>query len=773
MAAGPVKRLSRTGALLLFTASLLFLRFGWLYYKVGQGLSPERWSRPSILYGRPAVLRPWDHLENVQLKERLARLSYTKVAGKPPRPGTWSEEGGRARIFSRGYRAGETEERGGQVVLEIQGGRIARISTPEGTPLESMRLEPEEIGRILGPSMESRRVVPLSAVPKNLRDAVVAAEDARFFSHHGVDLVGIARAAWENLRRLRVVQGGSTITQQLARNFFLTPERTVWRKLREVELAFVIELRYSKDEILSAYLNKIYFGQEGPRGIYGVEEASRFYFSKGVSDLSLEESALLAAVIRSPGRYSPLRAPAAARARRDWVLGRMRRLGMIDEARYRRAVASPLRLQPRRAPARYAAWFIDAVQRASEEILGGAKLDKAGYRFYTSLDPVHQAAAEAAVARGLAELDGRRAPGGEPLQAALVAVDPATGDVTAMVGGRDYAESQFNRATDARRQPGSAFKPFILLAAMEQAAEGKGKVTLASFLSGEPLTVETPAGPWTPSNNEGRAFGTITVRRMIEESVNTAAVRLAMQVGLPAVVKAAREAGLAGPLFPVPAAALGSYEVTPLELAGAYATLASGGRRHEPALLHAVFGSGDALLFDAERKPRDAVDPRAAYLVTRALQGVFDRGTARFARDAGIYFPAAGKTGTSDDYRDSWFAGYTPEIACAVWVGYDSGRPTGLTGAAGALRIWTRFMRSIYRAAGPKEFAVPQGIATAVIDPESGFLATSACPQAFEEAFLENLVPTESCPLHPARSVVDTIRRGLRGLGNFFRNLFR
>lgn len=768
-----MKKLFRPRVLVLLLAAFLLARFGYLYYKVGKGLSPEGWDRPSILYGRPATIRPGDSIDNIRLRERLARLSYKNVSGTPSRPGTWSEEPGRIRIVTRSYRAGELEERGVPVVLETRDGRIASLSSPAGTPLESFRLEPEEIGRILGPGMESRRVVPLSAVPKSLQDAVIAAEDSRFYSHGGIDFLGIARALWADIRHFRIVQGGSTITQQLAKNFFLTPERSVRRKLREVELALLIELRHTKPEILSAYLNKIYFGQEGRRGIYGVEEASRFYFSKGVSDLSLEESALLAAIIRSPGRYSPLRAPAAARERRDWVLSRMRHLGMIGEPQYRRAAASPLRLHPRRAPGYYAAYFVDSVQRSAAEIFGGEELHRTGYRFYTTLDPVHQAAAEAAVRQGLAELDRRRPGGGEPLQAALVAVDPSTGEVTAMVGGRGYGETQFNRATDAKRQPGSAFKPFVLLAAMEQAAEGKGKFTLGTLLSGEPVTIPTPQGNWTPANNEGKIYGEITVRRMIEESVNTAAVRLAMDIGLPEVVKAARSAGITDPLSSVPSAALGSFEVTPEELAYAYATLASGGLRHEPTLLHAVFdGDGDPL-YAGENRPERAIDPRAAYLVTYALEGVLDRGTGRSARAAGVYFPAAGKTGTTDNFRDSWFAGYTPDVVCAVWVGYDSGKETGLTGAAGALRIWSRFMRSIYRAAGPRAFPLPAGITTAVIDPQSGYLATSACPETFQEAFLADLVPTETCPLHPAHPLVDTIRKGLRGLGDFFRNLFK
>ncbi len=735
-------------------------------------MSGESWEVPSILYGRPTRIHPGDSADNLRLPERLRRLSYKKVDGSPRTPGTWSEEPGKVRVHTRDFRFGEQEERDFTVEIGIREGRVDTLSTAAGAPLDEVLLEPEEVGRILGPGKESRRLVHLAAVPKRLQDAVLAAEDARFHSHFGIDFPSVARALLANLRSFRFAQGGSTITQQLAKNFFLTPKKSLWRKLREAELALVMEARYTKKEILESYLNKIYFGQEGARGIYGVEEASRYYFSKSVGGLSLEEAALLAGIIRSPSRYSPFRNPEEARERRNWVLSRMSRLGMIDERESSRALRSPVRTSARRPPVRAAEYFTDYVQRFAEESLGDSKLYRAGYRIYTSLDPFLQAAAEAAVGQGLAELAAEGKKGGEPLEAALVAVDPATGELTAMVGGHGYVETQFNRAADARRQPGSAFKPFVLLAAMEQAARGKGKITLASPLSGEPLTVDTPKGTWTPANFDGKQYGTITVRRTVEDSVNTAAVRLAMQVGLPEVVSTARNAGITSPLSPVPSMALGSFEVTPLELAYAYATLASGGKRSEPFPLHTIVGPAGETVYAGKAGGEQAVDPRAAYLTTSALEGVVDRGTGRSARDA-IRFPVAGKTGTTDDFRDSWFAGYTPEAVCVVWVGTDSGKNTGLSGAAGALRIWTRFMRAAYPAAGPRAPAPPQGIVTAVIDPVSGYLATSACPEEFTEAFLYGTDPKESCPLHPARPLVDTFRKGLRGIGELFRNLFK
>ena len=740
---------------------------------MGRGAAGDAWEVPSILYGRPTEVRTGDHLGNLRFTERLRRLSYKKVAGKPSAAGTWSGEPDRVRIHTRDYRVEQTPHAGAPVEIGVRDGRVVSIVSSAGVPLDAIHLEPEEIGRILGPRMESRRIVPLSAISPSLQQAVLAAEDARFYSHFGIDGIGVARALLKNLRERRFAQGGSTITQQLAKNFFLSPKKTIGRKLREAELALALELRYPKKTILEMYLNKIYFGQEGARGIYGVEEAAGFYFSKRAADLTLEEAATLAGVIRSPNRYSPFRAPAAASVRRDTVLARMRQLGMIGEEELRRASRAPVRTRARRSPANLAAYFADYIQRVTEEDLGGEKLFRTGYRFHTTLDPVQQAAAEEAVAKGLTEMEKSALPAGEPLQAALVAVDPATGEMTAMVGGRGYGETQFNRATDARRQPGSAFKPFVLLAAMERAARGKGKTTLSTIVSGEPVTVPGEKEPWTPSNFEGKRYGEITVRKAIEESVNTATVRLALDVGLPEVVKTARAAGIGSPLLPVPSAALGSFEVTPVELAYAYATIASGGVRYDPFPLFSVTTGDGEILTSARVRWERALDPRAAYLTGYAMEGVLDRGTAKSAKGMGIWFPASGKTGTTDGNRDSWFVGFTPDVVCAVWVGYDSGADTGLPGAKGALRIWARFLRDLYPGSGPVTLRPPEGIETAVIDPESGFLATTACPQTLREAYLVGTAPTDPCPLHPVTPVVDTFRRGVRGIGDFFRSLFK
>lgn len=760
---------------LSLTLALLVVLFhiGYLYFKVSREIAGRAGEVPSIFYGSHTKIRKGDHLGNIRFTERLQRLSYKKVRGTPSSAGTFSQETAHIRIFLRRKGIETIAYENGPVNIGVSDGRVVSLASSAGKQLESICLEPEEIGRIMGPEMESRRPVALGAVSPYLQNAVIASEDARFYSHSGIDVLAVGRALFTNIKERRFAQGGSTITQQLAKNFFLSPKKTIGRKLREAELALVLELLYSKKQILEMYLNKIYFGQEGLRGIYGIEEASQFYFSRPAKDLSLEESALLAGIIRSPRRYAYLRDRKAALERRNLVLSRMRRLKMIREDEFLKASRSPVQVRQRSAPARISSYFIDYIQRITAEELGGEKLYRTGYRYYTTIDPTTQAIAEEAVARGIEEIEKTAFPSNEPLQAALVAVDPKTGTVTAMVGGRSYGQSRFNRAVDAKRQPGSAFKPFVLLAALSPTAQGKSDRTLSTVVSGEPISIPTPEGMWTPVNFEDKKYGNITIRKTIEDSINTATVRLANDVGFREVHKTARAAGITSPLLPVPSMALGSFEVTPLELAYAYTTIASGGIRFEPSSLFSVTTAGGDTIIDKAISKKQVIDPRIAYLTGYAMEGVLTRGTAKEAKTLGINFPAAGKTGTTNGNRDSWFVGYTPDVVCAVWVGYDSGGDTGLTGAKGALHIWARFMRALYPQSVPQIAVAPEGMENAVIDQESGYLATASCPQTLREAYLKGTAPTGTCPLHPVNAVADTLRKGMRSVGKFFGNLFK
>ncbi|HQI24714.1 MAG TPA: penicillin-binding transpeptidase domain-containing protein, partial [Smithella sp.] len=433
---------------------------------------------------------------------------------------------------------------------------------------------------------------------------------------------------------------------------------------------------------------------------------------------------------------------------------------MISDGEFRRACNAPVRVKLSKAPAQNS-YFIDFIQRITKDDLGSEKLYHRGYRYYTTMDPVVQAIADEALAEGIREIERRAFPAGEKLQAALVAVDPATGEMIAMVGGRSYRETQFNRAVDANRQSGSAFKPFVLLAALSLSLEQGKDITLSSTVSGKPLSINTPEGMWRPTNFENKHYDRITIRKMIEDSVNTATTRLAGEIGFREVLKAARRAGITSPLSTVPSMALGSFEVTPRELAYAYTTIASGGIRFDPFALYSVkMANGRTIISKTVRREK-AFDPRIIYLAGYAMQGVLERGTAAEAKALGIYFPAAGKTGTTNGNRDSWFVGYTPDIVCAVWVGYDSGADTGLTGARGALHIWSRFIRSFYGRSAPANIVPPAGIETAIIDPQSGYLATTSCPQKFKEAYLKGTAPKKACPDHPVKPVMKRIYRML------------
>ncbi len=749
------------------------LRLGYLYFEVGKGIAGNAGEAPSIFYGRPTEIFPGDSLGNIHFVERLQRLAYKKVREKPSAAGMFSAEQEHIRVFLRSNRSEKPSNASGPVDIVVRDGRVVSLISPAGGELKSILLEPEEIGRITGSKMESLHPITLADVSPYLQNAVIAAEDARFYSHIGIDVLAMGRALFVNIKEQRFAQGGSTITQQLTKNFFLSPKKTVLRKLREVELAVVLEMRYSKKQILEMYLNKIYLGQDGFQGIYGVEDAASYYFSMHAKDISLEEAALLAGIIHSPNRYSLVRNNKAAKERRNAILSRMQHLKMIGAYELRRASNAPVRLRPGKGPVQQTSYFIDYIQRITREELGSEKLYQPGYRYYTTLDPVIQAAAQEAVTRGLEAIEKTALPAGEPLQAALVAVDPLTGATVAMVGGRNYGQTQFNRAVDARRQPGSAFKPFVLLAALAQSLQGKGDKTLSSLVSGEPLSIPTPEGMWSPANFEDKKYGKITIRKTIEDSVNTATTRLASDIGFKEVFETARLAGITSPLLPVPAMVLGSFEVTPRELAYAYATIASGGIRYEPFSLFAVTTADGDNIITRKVHQKQVLDPRVAYIAGYAMEGVLKRGTAKEAKNMGIYFPAAGKTGTTNGNRDSWFVGYTSGVVCAVWVGYDSGADTGLTGASGALLIWTRFLRALYSQSGPAAIIPPEGIQTAVIDPESGYLATALCPQTFREAYLTGTAPKENCPLHPVNAVADTPRKGMRGVGEFFRNLFQ
>ena len=712
--------------------------------------------RAPILYAAGQFLAPGVDLERIGLAATLARLGYTATRNAPAGPGQFRRSGETWDIALRD--AAAADGAAGRVRLDVLDGRVTRLAF-DGRDVEAVTLEPEVLPGVPERPSEARRAVSLPDMPRVLVSAVLAVEDHRFFDHGGVDVRAVVRAAWRNLRAGRIVQGGSTITQQLVRMRLLRPRRALLRKLHEMWLASLVEWRYSKDYLLEAYLNEVYLGQHGPTAIRGVGAAARAYFGKDVRQLSLGEAALLAGMIRSPNNYSPAVEPARARARRGVVLDRMRALEMISDADRARARRERVGVQVLAGLPRSAPYFIDHVRRELEQ-RGGAELaGRGGLHVFTTLDLPLQRFAEQAVARGLDRLERtvprlRRRDTARRLQAALVALDTETGEIRALVGGRDYRTSQFDRATLAQRQPGSAFKPFVYLTALRARSEAP-RVTAASQVEDAPVTLRAGDRWWSPRNDEARYEGRVSVRRALEQSLNAATVRIAMTAGLRRVVETARALGLHGHLMPVPAAALGAFEVTPLGLAQAYLPLANGGRRvAEPSAIRAVDDGTGADVLTPTAPPVRVISPAEAYVMTSLLKGVIASGTGLAARELGIPDTVAGKTGTTNDGRDAWFVGFTPRLLALVWVGFDNGEPHRLSGARAALPIWADFMRHALEAYPQPDFAVPPGVVFVDIDATNGKLAGHACPVVVREAFLAGTEP-EPCDEH--REDVDHI----------------
>ncbi len=602
---------------------------------------------------------------------------------------------------------------------------------------------------------QERRVVKLSEVPPLLIKAILAIEDERFYHHHGIDPVSIVRATWVNLRSGGVVQGGSTLTQQLMKNFFLTDERKYSRKIKEAIMALIAERKYSKDEILENYLNEIYLGQRGSQGIFGVWEASQFYFSKPMSDLTVGETALLAGLIRAPNKLSPYRSVDAATKRRNVVLAKLLDDQIITRKQYEAAMREKLPHRELIKVTNDAPFYVDYLRRELAENYSNDALTREGLRIFTSLDLRLQRIAERSLSEGLKKLEQsysnlRRRGDDDSLEGAIIVIRPQTGEIKAMVGGRSYQKSQFNRVFQAKRQPGSVFKPFVYLAALMAGADGGKKFTPVTMVEDSPFTWNYEGQEWQPGNYNDEYFGTVTLRRALEKSLNSATARVARDVGIKRVSDIAHRLGIQSSLPIVPALALGAAEVTPLEVAVAFSTLANNGVRATPLTVKQVMDPTDRVLEKRAVRVEKVLSPQLAFVMNYLLKGVLDRGTAEFARRWGFTRPAAGKTGTTNDYKDAWFVGYTPDLLAVVWVGFDGQSKLGLSGAQAALPIWTEFMKQATAGTPITDFIPPPGIKIVEIDPLSGQLATPNCPYVLREAFLEGDEPTGTCPLHPS-----------------------
>jgi len=729
----------------------------YVYVEVTTRFEGQIWKLPSRIYSDRLLLHPGDPVSQAALMRRLVRCGYAASTAPPSRPGEYRRTATTLDAFLRSFEAPWGDLGARRVVFRFQDARIASIRNEKGRDLERAELEPELLAALHGAHQEEREVIELREVPGGFVQALLAAEDARFYSHHGVDPLAVLRAAFANMRQGRIVQGGSTITQQLVKNLYLGQERTWWRKAREALMAPILDLRYSKDRILEVYVNEVYLGQRGPVAICGVQAASRFYFGRDLRDLSLGEWALLAGLVRNPGGSNPFVHAAQAIERRNQVLDAMQRLGYVEAKEAERARAEKLHLGSGAAGFVRAPYVAALVRSQLSDLYATSMLEESGLRIFTTVDTLLQENAETALREGLERLERtvpsvRRQRGKRTLQGCLLATEPRTGSILALVGGRDYRGSQFDRVVQARRQPGSCFKPFVFLAGFEAAAAGSGAAwTPATILQDEPLELVSGGKLWRPENYDGIFRGPVSVRQALENSLNVPTVRAAQEIGLDAVVDVAGRCGLPRDLKPLPSLALGAQEVTPLELATAYGVLAQQGRRANPIVIRDVVGADGRVVSRRAPIVTQVVRPEAAYLVADVLRGVLSRGTGASASALGFQGDAAGKTGTTDDTRDAWFVGFTPEMLALTWVGYDDNSKTGLTGAAGALPIWVDFMMRSRTRWGYTVFPEPEGVVRVEIDPESGMLAVGRCPNRQEEVFIAGTEPTEECPLHSSR----------------------
>jgi penicillin-binding protein 1A len=622
------------------------------------------------------------------------------------------------------------------VVLGIVSGwlfsRLANL--PHVEDLETYH--PSEVSRIFADDgtlldelfIERRDVVPFDQIPPQLKEAVIAVEDSRFYTHHGIDFRGIGRALLKNIQAGGFVQGGSTISQQLSKVLFFTPEKTLTRKIKEAILTIQIEKRYTKDQILDLYLNQIYLGN----GCYGVQTASKRYLGKKVSDITLAEAALLAALPKSPARYSPVSHPEEAMARRNHVLDRMGTEGFISEEAMAEAKAEPLPTHATEEMGERAPYFVQMIIQDLESRLGKETLYQGGLAIHTTLNTSAQQLAQNAVREGLDRISAR-SPQKESshLQGALIALDPSNGHIKAMVGGYDFSVSQFNRAVQAKRQPGSAFKPVIYAAALEKGFNA------SDVLLDTPMVYTDPRSrkKWRPQNFSHEFSGTVTLRRALEKSLNVPTVRLLQDLGIEYSIDLARRLGIRSRLNPYLSLALGTSEVSLLELSAAYGAFAAQGVYSKPIGITRVYDRNGRLLERHEPEQQIALDEESAYLITYLLQGVVQSGTGQVA--LALERPVAAKTGTTDDYSDAWFVGYTPELVAGAWVGYDDRLPIGPgeTGARAAGPIWLSFMQGTLKHKAPAYFPVPSSLVFRRVDAVTGEPASPTTMEVIDEAF--------------------------------------
>ncbi|MBI2606547.1 MAG: PBP1A family penicillin-binding protein [Deltaproteobacteria bacterium] len=760
------KRLLKRVGIVAAIATIVFLLYCTKLFRditVLMSQTPE--TRPSVIYSDLFTLKTGALYADTFLTERLADLkiavSDTEVGVRwknlqPEYPEAVLPADSPLRLPANAI-----------VSVVLKDERVDSIFV-DGQPRDAIALEPTPIARLAGAETAIRDYQPIDAIPTRLVQAIIAIEDQRFLEHHGFDPRSVARAIWVNLKSQSLAQGGSTLTQQLVKNLLSTRQKTMWRKLKELVLALLIEVRYSKEQILEKYLNEIYFGQIGALEVHGVAEAARYFFNKPLERLTNAEMALIAGVIRGPAHYSPYKNRARSLDRKDTVLRKMSELGLISKRELKAALAETLVFAPPLAGVNKAPYFVDYVKAQILDELGGGisagDLSNAGLRVYTTLDLPLQRRADTAVEKTVTELEARyKVARPLRLEGLLVAADPPTGFVRALVGGRSYGETTFNRVLNMKRHVGSAFKPFAYLAAFLKGADSRGQpYSQAYMVDDEPWAHEYDGKKWSPKNYEKAYRGHITLREAFANSINIPMARIAMDVGVPSIADLARKLGIASPMLSVPSLTLGAVDLSAVELLQAYTVFANRGERVDLTTVRAVIDASGKTLARFQPQPASVVEAKHIDVLNDLLRAVTREGTAKIMPGLGYAKAAYGKTGTTNFYRDSWFAGFSQGLAAVTWAGFDELKvpdeddekairkfkpPAQLTGASAALPMWARFFRDARPSKHQLEdLSADPSLEKERIDRHGGCRATAATPpeSTFEALFLPGTVP--SCP---------------------------
>lgn len=754
-------------SLLLILALILSLAYCWyLSGQIENRFSGRKWKIPSTVYSDTTLLFPGKRVNLLFLQDKLKKLGYRQKQDRPEKKGEYYLVNSGIEIYFKDLNLPDNVHEGFLAALDLDQDLIRniRLIDTDGS-LSIAELGPEVIMQFFGKERELRRIVSIKSIPKHLADAVIAAEDNRFYTHFGIDPIGIIRALFTNIRHNAIRQGGSTLTQQLAKNYFLTSERTLKRKINELFISMAIEFKYSKDEILEIYLNEIYFGQKGSASINGVGEAADFYFGKNVENLTLSESAVIAGMIKGPNIYSPYANLAKCNERRKQVLQTMFNKQWISEQELDLALAEPIKTIGFEKYNRQAPYFLDYVSQQLSELYPETTLSSLGFSIYTTLDTGVQSAAEKALENGLTRLEEsipalKRPDPDKKIQGAIVVIQPRTGNILAMVGGRDYSKSQFNRITQSRRQPGSCFKPIIVASFLDVFKP-------SDLLSNEEISYPINGQLWTPKNFGDMEETSLSVRDMLRLSCNRAAVDMVVRGGLDTVIDQINKFNFSTPISPYPSIALGAFEVVPLELARAYCAFAADGIQPYTLSVKDVLDENGKILVRRHMDIHAVISPAKAFLITSMLESVVQDGTAKSLGKLGISFPMAGKTGTTNEYKDAWFIGYTQDFLALVWVGFDNGEPVYSTGSGAAIPIFAELVKSMPGYISQNEFTVPPGVVQRKVCRLSGELAVPLkCPETYDEYFLDENKPEIKCHIHASPS---KIKRFFDGFKSMFR----